>query len=126
MAETYLDNQMQKIKARGAHEVKHLKDLGSHHMLEITTNHEPKSIVKTEKSDIKSRIRFRLANAEEETVDEQETSESEETVDEDETSEGDDETSDEDTTSEDETAEEEEERWKKEMEGKSSDARDEL
>ena len=105
MAETYLDNQMQKIKARGAHEVKHLKDLGSHHMLEITTNHEPKSIVKTEKSDIKSRIRFRLANAEEETVDEEETSESEETVDEDETSEGDDETSDEDTTSEDESAE---------------------
>ena len=33
---------------------------------------------------------------------------------------------DEDEDEEDETAEEEEERWKKEMEGKSSDARDEL
>merc|ERR1712025_104940 len=38
----------------------------------------------------------------------------------------DDDFGDEDEDEEDETAEEEEERWKKEMEGKSSDARDEL
>ena len=77
MAETYLDNQMQKIKARGAHEVQHLKDLGSHHMLEITTNYEPKSIVKTRKSNNRNRIRFRLEESEEESSDEDEMSEDE-------------------------------------------------
>ena len=65
IAEVYLDNTIQKLKARGAKEVTHLKDLGSHHMMKIQTQVPPKSILTTRKTFHNKKLRFKEDNNEE-------------------------------------------------------------
>ena len=67
--EVYLENRIQKLKARGAMKVVHLKDIGGYHMIMVTNRTGPSSIVMTkEKSKVKKKrkVMFDLDDEEEE------------------------------------------------------------
>ena len=67
--EVYLENRVQKLKARGAVKVVHLKDIGGYHMIMVTNRTGPSSIVMTkEKSKVKKKrkVMFDLDDEEEE------------------------------------------------------------
>ena len=67
--EVYLENRIQKLKARGAVKVVHLKDIGGYHMIMVTNRTGPSSIVMTkEKSKVKKKrkVMFDLDDEEEE------------------------------------------------------------
>ena len=108
IAEVYLDNTIQKLKARGAKEVTHLKDLGSHHMIKIQTQVSPKSILTTRKTFHNKKLRFKEDNKEEGDNEDSDAPLSEEPNDEDDEEEDSSEESDvENTSSEEEVNEEE-------------------
>ena len=109
MAEAHLDNIIQKLKARGAKKVSHLKDLGSHHMLQITPKVPPRSILTTKKTFHKKKLRFQELDKEEEATNKEKDKEDTDTDDDE------NDTDDEDTESEDEssTSDEDEEHTRK-------------
>ena len=65
----YLENKIQKIKARGAIKAAHLKDINGYHMIIVTNRTGPNSIIMNkEKSKVqkKRKVTFSLDDGEEE------------------------------------------------------------
>ena len=51
----YLDNHLQKIKARGATAATHIKDIGTHHLIKVINKVGPRSIMNPERKEPKKR-----------------------------------------------------------------------
>ena len=51
----YLDNHLQKIKARGATAATHIKDIGTHHLIKVINKIGPRSIMNPERKEPKKR-----------------------------------------------------------------------
>ena len=54
----YLDNHLQKIKARGATAATHIKDIGTHHLIKVINKVGPRSIMNPERKEPKKKVKF--------------------------------------------------------------------